>query len=96
MGFLSRLLKHVVKEPLAKLALAVAGDVLAEYGSKQAEQIISRLPRGFVCTDVAPGHRVIGVDVGPEGEVNLESFLRRTGELAEAELKAIEWAAKHG
>ena len=94
MSILSKLLKQV-SGPLRQLAVIAGAAVAAEYGSEQAEQIIERLPSEFVHSG-PQGSRIIGVQVGQVGAVNLESFLRRTVKLATAEADAIARAAKSG
>ncbi len=94
MSFLSNLLKTVTG-PLKQLAVLAGAAVAAEYGSEQAEQVIRRIPSEFVHPQ-EDGSRIIGVMVGEIGEVNLESFLRRTAKLATAEIDAIARAARHG
>jgi len=94
MSALSSLLK-LVTGPLKQLAVIAGASIAQEYGSEQAEQIIERLPTEFVHQGPG-GTRVVGVMVGAYGEVNLESFLRRTAKLAATEAEAIAQAAKHG
>ena len=94
MSIWSSLVK-LVSGPLRQLAVIAGAAVAAEYGSEQAEQVIRRIPSEFVHPQ-EDGSRIIGVMVGEIGEVNLESFLRRTAKLATALADAIARAAKHG
>lgn len=104
MGFFDGLgasIADLWRKPLVKLAAAILGSQLNQYGAREAEDYIAGLDQTdhvWTAAEVAElpvGSRILGVSVGAPGQVNAESMLRRQAEFAERAGRSLAHVARH-